>query len=147
MVFECPPENFTPPTETEKPILFIHNAKNITGNEHNYCYNRLNLTKVRCLEEKYTAIVILDGEYFKQRNSHPPKFYVTDDTQLPVVSISYLDQLKHQQLVSAGGIEGSIAINSVQTILDKTDKLFNLTCDLNRCHRFEVLCFEKASIS
>ena len=161
VLLKCPQENLPFPARPfQKPILFINNG-NVTGNENNYCYDKLNKTHINCLKEKYTAIVILDGEEYKQRTSHPPnstKFgtqfdlvmahflesFVTD-TQLPVVSISYLDQLKHKQLESAEGIDGSIVINSIEKILDKVD-LFDLPCDKEQCHRFKALVLGKSFI-
>ena len=126
----------------QKPILLINNAKNETGHKYNHCYKELNLknsTQVSCLKENYNAIVILDGKYYKQRTSHPPKDYFSD-TQLPVVSISYLGHNNsYLKLETAGHIRGSIFTNSLDKILEakNQDKFFNFHCDTKKCHRFK----------
>ena len=87
--------------------------------------------------------MILDGAEYQQQTSHIPKFPFLD-SELPVVTISYLDQEKVSNLAAPGnGARGSVLINSIDKILDAKDT-FNFACDQNKCIRFEVLCFVKA---
>ena len=132
---------------TQKPtILFIRNTLKKEGNTKNLCYENLptNKTQLSCLKDKYSAIVILDGEEYKQQTSHSPKFYITDpELDLPVVTISYQDQEKSTLLNSADGKSGAVVTDSIDKILDAKE-MFNYKCDTNKCVRFEVLCLKKA---
>ena len=76
------------------------------------------------------------------QTSHPPKFYVTDP-ELPVVTISFIDQKKSAKLASPDGIQGSVVIDSIDKILE-ADHMFNYTCNPQECIRFELLRLVKA---
>ena len=131
---------------TPKPtILFIRNTEKREGNTNNTCYKNLNKSQLSCLKGKYSAIVILDGEEYKQQTSHSPKFYVRDpELDLPVVTISYQDQEKSTLLNSTlSGKSGAVVFDSIDKILDAKE-MFDYSCDSNKCLRFEVLCLKKA---
>ena len=115
------------------------------GNKKNNCYKNLKESQLDCLKNSYSAIVILDGKEYQQLTSHIPKFPFLD-SELPVVTISYLDQEKVPNLASPGNTaRGSVLINSIDKILDAKDT-FNFTCDESKCIRFVVLYFVKASL-
>ena len=141
----CPAEG--EPSKSKKSILVIYNndtLENETGNKT--CYGNFQKSKVSCLGEKYSAVVILDGIENKQNTNHRPNFYIWpwDKIDLPIVTISYLDQEKTPSLkdITKSGIIGSVLINNIDQILEAKN-MFDFPCDTSKCNRFELPCFVK----